>query len=238
MKAFKKSKGYILHKGITNGKPFVAIATMETSNRKTGNMVQIWFLLENENPVEAVTSGLDASTICAGCPFASGGGCYVNVGQAPLAIWKAHKRGLYPELTPAHYADAFGGRKIRFGAYGNPTLLPLSIVKAIASVSNGWTGYFHDWKTNPLAAQYAHYFMVSTETEDSRQQAEKAGFRYFHVSPVKPVNALECLSETKGMECSQCKLCSGLSKARQPSIWINPHGSKKTKASNAALAIV
>lgn len=232
---FKKRNGYVLHKGIKNGKSYVAIATMETSNRKTGNMVQIWFLLENENPVESVKNGLDAETICAGCPFASGNGCYVNVGQAPLAIWKGFHRGIYPDLMPKDYENAFKGRKIRFGAYGNPTLLPLSIVKAIASVSNGWTGYFHDWKENQLASQYAQYFMVSTETENSRIQAENAGFRYFHVSPIKPVNALECLSETRGLECSQCKLCSGLSKSRQPSIWINPHGTKKTKASNAAL---
>ena len=232
---YTKNKGYILHKGIINGKPYVSIATMKTSNEKTGNMVQIWFLLENENPVESVLNGLDAETICQGCPFASGNGCYVNVGQAPLAIWKAYKRGIYKELMPINYIDAFKGRKIRFGAYGNPTLLPISIVKAIASVSNGWTGYFHDWKENPLASEYANYFMVSTETENSRIQAEQAGYRYFHVSPTKPENALECLSETKGMECSTCKLCSGLSKSRQPSIWINPHGSTKNKATAQAI---
>jgi len=234
---FKKRKGFILHRGTKNGFPYVAIVTMETSNRKTGNIAQIWFLLENENPVQAVQSGIDAKTICDGCPFASGNGCYVNVGQAPLAIWKAYNRGLYEDLFPKDYSEAFKARKIRFGAYGNPTLLPLSLVKAIATASAGWTGYFHDWQSNPLTSEYAKYFMVSTETENSRIQAEKAGYRYFHVSPVKPENALECLSETKGMECSQCRLCAGLSKARQPSIWINPHGTKKTKASNVALNV-
>lgn len=232
---FKRANGYILHRGVINGEPYVAIATMQTSNRKTGNMVQIWFLLENTHPVEAVKRGIDASTICRDCPFAAGNGCYVNVGQAPAAIWKAHKRGLYSDLVPAHYALAFGGRKIRFGAYGNPTLLPVSIVKAIASVSAGWTGYFHDWKTNPQAAAYAAYFMASTETSDSFKMAKEAGFRVFHVSPVQPEGTLECLSETKNMECSQCKLCSGLSKARQPSIWINPHGSKSKRAGEVAM---
>jgi hypothetical protein len=177
---------------------------METSNRKTGNMVQIWFLLENVNPVDAVKRGIDASTICRECPFAAGGGCYVNVGQAPLAIWKAYHRGAYGDLIPAHYSNAFAGRKIRFGAYGNPTLLPLAMVKAIASVSSGWTGYFHDWKSNPLAHGYSAFFMASTETENSLKLASALGFRTFHVSPVKPAESLECLSETRNLECSQC----------------------------------
>jgi hypothetical protein len=108
---FKRAKGYILHRGEVNGEKFVAIATMETSNRKTGNMVQIWFLLENVHPVDAVKSGIDAKTICRECPFAAGNGCYVNLGHAPANIWKAWQRGLYPEIIPAHYPLAFGGRK-------------------------------------------------------------------------------------------------------------------------------
>ena len=230
--------GYILHRGMTNGKSFVAIATLESRNVKTGNMVQIWFLLEHTSPIEGVKSGLDASTICQDCPFASGNGCYVEVGRAPTMVWKKFKACGYPELNPCDYSRVFSGRKIRFGAYGNPTLLPLSIVKAIASVSNGWTGYFHDWKTNPLANEYAKYFMASTETESSYRLAKSLNYRVFHVSPVQPADTLECLSETKQMQCADCKLCSGLSKSRLPSIWINPHGSKRSKASNAALSSV
>lgn len=232
----KKPTGYVLHRGTVNGQAFVAIATLETDNRKTGNMVQIWFLLENISPVDGVKAGIDAETVCRGCPFAAGNGCYVNVGQAPLAIWRAFHRGSYPEAWPRDYARLFSGRKVRFGAYGNPSLLPLSIVKAIAEVSAGWTGYFHDWKENPLASGYAAYFMASTETESSHRLASAIGFRTFHVSPEKPVGAIECLSDSKGLECAQCKLCAGLSKARQPSVWINPHGAKKARAIKAAMA--
>lgn len=234
MKSTRPS-GYLLHSGTVAGHRYVVIATLETSNRKTGDMVQVWFLLVDLSPVQAVAIGLDAATICKACPFASGNGCYVNVGQAPLSIWKAYHRGAYPELFPANYAEIFGGRKIRFGAYGNPTLLPLSIVKALSSLSNGWTGYFHDWSTNPLAREYSRYFMASTETETSRQAAQAAGFRTFHVSPVQPAGSLECLSDAKGLTCAQCKLCAGTSK-NKPSVWINPHGSKKAKATAAAMA--
>lgn len=232
----KKPTGYILYEGNKNGHKFAAIATLKTSNIKTGDMVQIWFLLTDTNPVQAVKDGLDSRTICASCPFASGNGCYVNVGQAPLGIWKAYKRGNYPELDPVRYASVFGARRIRFGAYGNPSLLPIAIVKAIAKVSKGWTGYFHDWRENPMAKEYAKYFMASTETADSFKLAQSLKLRTFHASPVQPKGTRECLSESHGMECKDCLLCSGLSKAGQRSIWINPHGSKTAKANAVAMA--
>ncbi len=234
-KTNKKPGGYVIHRGTVNGQRFAAVATLKTDNRKTGDMVQIWFVLEDMHPVEAVARGIDVKTICRGCPFASGNGCYVNVGQAPLAVWRGLNRGIYPELNPFEYSRIFAGRKVRFGAYGNPTLLPISKVKAIAEASKGWTGYFHDWRENPMAHAYAAYFMASTETEDSRKLANAIGFRTFHVSPDKPADAIECLSDAKGLTCAQCKLCAGLSKGRQPSVWINPHGSKKSRAISAAM---
>jgi len=243
----ENATGAVLHRGTVSGRDYVAIATFETSNRKTGNMVQVWFLLTDTNPVAAVQSGVDAETVCRGCPFASGKGCYVNVGQAPLSIWRGYHRGIYPEATPADFATLFSGRKVRFGAYGNPTLLPLPIVSAIAAVSEGWTGYFHDWQSNPQAAAYARYFMASTETADSFRAATRAGFRTFHVSPIQPAGTLECLSDAKGLTCEKCKLCDGRfrtagqpfrpSNGRTlPSVWINPHGSRSAAASAVALA--
>jgi hypothetical protein len=238
--------GYVLHRGHVNSEPFVAIATLETSNRKTGDMVQVWFLLANHNPVAAVAAGIDFATVCKDCPFARGRGCYVNVGQAPLSIWKAFHRGAYSDLLPADYAAVFSGRKVRFGAYGNPSLLPLDKVERLARVSAGWTGYFHDWRTNPQAAAYGRFFMASTETQSSFRQAIAAGFRVFHVSPERPDGAIECLADAKGMTCAECRLCDGRfrsagapfrSAARPlPSVWIAPHGSKSGRAAAVAMA--
>jgi len=235
MKA-RKLIGYILHNGQVSGHDYVAILTLKTSNRKTGNMAQIWFLLTEVNPVKVVKLGLDAETICRSCPFASGNGCYVNVGQAPLSVWRAYRRGRYGELMPKDYVGVLAGRKIRFGAYGNPTLLPISKVRALASVSEGWTGYYHDWRTNRYAAKYAEFFMASTETTSSLELATHMGYRTFHVSPIKPKGSIECLADAKGLTCAQCKLCQGLTKDRQPSVWINPHGTREAKAVAAALA--
>jgi len=226
-------RGYILHQT----KKIVCIATTKTTNRKTGNMIQLWFLEKGKTPVESVKNGSDATTVCKGCVFASGEGCYVNVGQAPQQIWKAYHRGVYEFLPVKEYSKVFSDRKVRFGAYGNPSILPVSIVKRISEVSSGWTGYFHDWKAMEpkRAKQYAQYLMVSTETEKSRKKAEKMGFRYFHVSPVQPKNTRECLATSRGLTCEECLLCVGNSKPNQKSIWIDPHGSTKKKAVKQAL---
>ena len=232
------ASGYVLHQTIINNEPVVVIATMESDNPKTGNMVQIWFLLENHAPHHAVKTGLDASTVCQGCKFASGNGCYVRTYQAPLSIWKAWKRGNYPSLFPHQYASVFTGRKIRFGAYGNPSIMPVSMVKAIASVSSGYTGYFHDWQTNPYANEYAKYFMASTETESSYRLAMSLNYRVFHASPIKPAGMQECLNTLQNTTCFKCTLCNGLTKFRAPSIWIDPHGSGKEKANAVALSSV
>lgn len=209
---------YVIHRGTVNGQPYFVAASgfsRKSNNRKTGDMVQIWFLLENVNPVAVVKSGLDAATICQGCPFASGNGCYVNVGQVPLGIYKSYQRGL-PDMLPKDYARFFGGRKVRFGAYGNPTLLPLAKVKAIAKVSNGWTGYFHNWRGMMPAkrAAYNDYFMASTETASSYELAKSLQLRTFHVSPTKPADAVECLADSRGLTCAQCQL-SGLGQTSQ-----------------------
>jgi hypothetical protein len=231
----KNERGFIIHEGVKNGHDFVVIATLKTNNRKTGDMIQIWILLTDVSPVDGVKTGVDALSVCTGCVFANGNGCYVNVGQAPLSIWKGFKRGLYETLPLAAYPIVFTGRKVRFGAYGNPSLIPLAKVKLITSLSDGWTGYFHDWKEmhSATANAYGRYFMASTETEESRCNAIDKGLRYFHVSPEQPEGTLECLADSQNLSCADCKLCQGNRLNAKP-IWINPHGSKRSKAVNAS----
>jgi len=234
----KIENGYTLHETVENGERVAVIATgikKPTANRKTGNMVQIWIILADQNPVAAVNSGLDANTICQGCPFASGKGCYVNVGNAPLSVWKTYKAGKYPKLEPANYEKVFRGRKVRFGAYGNPTLIPLAMVKAIAKVSRGWTGYFHNWRElgQAKARAYNAYFMASTESETSFDLANTQGLRVFHANVKQPENTVECLSDSHGISCADCQLCQGWNK-KAKNVWINPHGSRVKRAIEAS----
>ena len=58
-------------------------------------MIQTWILRSDVNPVEAVNNGDDYS-ICGDCPHRKNDkgerSCYVNVGQAPNAVFKSFKK--------------------------------------------------------------------------------------------------------------------------------------------------
>jgi hypothetical protein len=199
-----------------------------SNNRKTGDMIQTWILPRRMDPVQAVSTGHD-STVCGDCPLRGVNGqeraCYVNIGQAPLAIWRAWQRGSYPELAEA---QVFQGRKVRFGAYGDPVHFPFPLLATIASFSNGWTGYTHQWRKPHLQA-FRQYIMASVETYDQAWQAWGQGWRTFRVrANGEPVGQgeIECLSESRGISCADCRLCAGTSKPAK-SISIEAHGSGK-----------
>jgi len=183
MKRTKQPTGYI----ISETPRTVAIATLDSGNRKTGNMVQIWILHKEQAPVAAVQSGADEE-ICGKCPLRGERGqdrtCYVNVGQAPQQVYRSYRAGRYPSLLrlPHAYAAVFTGRAVRFGAYGDPTLLPLPVFQLVARFADGWTGYTHQWR-DPLFAAYRHYLMASCETLAQAEQARAAGWRTFRVTP-------------------------------------------------------
>ena len=130
-----------------DGKPIVAIATgieSASNNVKTGAMVQIWVLRSDIEPLAAAAIGQDFS-ICGDCPLRrfNGGGCYVNIGQAPTAIYRAYKRGSYPQWDRKTQFN----RPVRFGAYGDFAALPPHVCDFIKLMSPfGFTGYTHGWR--------------------------------------------------------------------------------------------
>ena len=98
VKSLPNKKGFILYDGpsVLDGSPIVCIATLSTSNRKTGAMIQTWILRADKDPVTASKLGDDVS-ICGNCPLRhhTGGACYVNIGQAPRSIFDGFIRGIY-----------------------------------------------------------------------------------------------------------------------------------------------
>ena len=55
--------GVVLYEGISSidQKPIVAIATLKTSNTKTGNLIQTWIMRQDINPMQAIKSNEDYS---------------------------------------------------------------------------------------------------------------------------------------------------------------------------------
>ena len=219
--------GFILHEDQSR----VIIATgfdHPSDNRKTGDMIQIWILVRACDPVQAIKEGLDR-LICGNCTHRGDGtgglrSCYVNAGQAPLGIWKAWKAGAY---SPLPFLSLFSGRKVRFGAYGDPTWMPLSLALAIAGVSSGWTGYTHQWR-KPSLQGWRSILMASVDTTAELLIARSMGWSTFRVTPDTDHHAFEelCASERNGTPCSICLGCPGSRNGIQ-SVFIPAHGTGK-----------
>jgi hypothetical protein len=212
----ERTNGYLLHED----SQIVVIATgfgRKSANPKTGDMIQVWILARDVNPVQALKTGED-SIVCLDCKHRGTEGknrtCYVRVANAPNGVWKAYQRGNYPILAIADYARAFQGRKVRFGAYGEPVLIPLHIVAELARVSDGWAGYTHQW-ANPAYAGYRAYVMASVDTPQEHSTAKRLGWRTFRVrtesSALLPREIVCPASDEAGKRttCADCRLCSG-----------------------------
>ena len=229
-----KPIGYIIDQGLSpiDSKPYVAILTLKTSNRKTGNMAQVWILRSDINPVEAVNTGEDYS-ICGSCPHRKKEGkraCYVNIGQAPNSVYKAFKKGRYTIASSKELRAAVAGRRVRWGAYGDPSILHASIVNEINSYASDHTGYTHQWR-NDFASQFKGVFQASCDNIIDYLDASTLGWKTFSVVdtnyPIhnKKINkyAKQCPATVTNSvaTCDSCTLCNG----NKQDIFVVAHGS-------------
>jgi len=218
-----------------DGAPIVAVISglvSPSSNRKTGPMLQVSILRADMDAMEASRAGADRS-ICGDCPlrWATGGGCYVNLGQAPLSQSRAYLRGSYPRANLEVVRRLVAGKAVRLGSYGDPAMLPLEVLRALTDTARVWTGYTHQWRT--CAPEYADILMASTDTVADRMAATALGWRYFGLAsdPTDaPGDAIECLADAKGIACIDCGLCAGNARAGARSILIRPHGARSKRA--------
>ena len=207
-----KVTGYLLFEG----KDVVVIATLKSGNIKTANMIQVWILHRWLSPIEAIKQGKDA-VICLDCPHRGDFGkrtCYVDVSRAPMSIFRKYQRGGYALLAESDYARVFGARRVRFGAYGDPVLIPLGTLAAIARVAEGWTGYSHQWKLAQYQ-EYRAYLMASCDSAVDFELAHSMEWRTFRVrAEYEPLLAheIKCPASPEGghkSTCERCLLCNG-----------------------------
>jgi hypothetical protein len=242
------ANGYVLYEGpsLLDGAPIVVIATgfkAGSTNRKTGEMVQTYILRQDVAPTDAIRSGEDSS-ICGDCPHRGrvttdsqgqprnvGRTCYVNVGQGPLAVFRAYKAGKYP-AAPLQLPVT--GRMVRLGTYGDPAAVPVQIWQSLLHGSVGHTGYTHQWR-NPAASPLKTLCMASADSASDAIEAHSMGWRTFRVSlnpatdPLDKATLNEALCPAsaeagKKLTCAECKACNGTMTARRGSIYIPAHG--------------
>ncbi len=192
---------------------FVAITGMNygSKNPKIGRMAQAW-IVTKEDPRIATKAGREAS-VCGDCKLrpSKGGGCYVSQRWGPGQIW--HTRYVfnsYPQARPQHFRH----RLVRFGAWGDPSAVPLEAWRPILDNARGWTGYTHQWR-NLDPADWG-WLMASVDNEAEHVQAAEAGWRTFRVrAPGDELGADEvpcpAADETRArpVSCASCRLCDG-----------------------------
>lgn len=232
----RRPLGVVLYRGLSpwNKEPYAVVATFESKNDKTGNMVQIWILRENATPVadrkEAIDHAKSQSgpnganhTVCGGCPFIIAG-CYVSWENAPTAIHTALANDRYPTYEPAVHDHWFMGRELRFGAAGDPCLIPVDLCDHLVGVSclgNGpgagqWTGYTQQWR-RPEFQCFRHLFMASVHSKAQRDLAWSLGWRTFRDCEsldAEPIDRGEfgCPASKEGgmrLQCIDCCACNG-----------------------------
>mgnify|MGYP006407124213 FL=1 len=202
---------------------FAAVTGFErkSSNKKTGDMLQMTILSPNVDPLTAKRNGDDGAYCGEGeraCPLHDV--CYVIEAQMPLQVWRKVK-----DDKPEPEKMASSRKPIRLGAYGDPGFLPLELLDSVTE-DRGYTGYSHQWRY--VSKDYRQYVMASVESEDGRKDAKKKGYRTFRVltGDEQPVDGeILCPNYTKGTQCAECQLCSG-TKSKAKDICIPAHGAK------------
>lgn len=235
---------FVIYEGpsLIDGAPIVVLAQSNSTNRKTGDMVQTYILCADIDPITASRTGKDSS-ICGDCihkgkPSDKATGqaldrtCYVTLAHGPLGKFKAYKRGAYPEAFGHDKIRAIGlGRMVRLGTYGDPAAVPNYIWESLIDAAQGWTAYTHG-TTNPMPQQ----IMTSADSLAQAESAWNRGERTFRVikalSDVVKGREVVCpASEEAGKRatCDTCKLCAGAS-VKGKSVAIVAHGINKRKA--------
>lgn len=264
-KTAARPAGFVIYEGpsLIDGAPVAVIATLETDNPKTGDMVQTWIIRADVDPITASRTGADFS-ICGTCPlrgtpapekatgWADGRGCYVNLAFAVGGIFKAYKAGNYPRAVvygglffdPADMGHSgrpcIGkGRAVRLGAYGDPAAVPRWVWDSLTRHAAGWTGYSHQLNT-PGADVDTGRVMISADNENAARAAWARGFRTFRIvaEPAAVVAGAEviCPATPEGgnrSTCEKCQLCRGSAVAAR-SVAVVAHGAGKRHALRVA----
>ena len=235
---------FVIYSGpsLIDSAPIIVLAQSNSTNRKTGDMVQTYVIRSDIDPITASRTGADRS-ICGDCihrgkPSNKATGqaidrtCYVTLAHGPLGKYKAFKRGAYPQAFGHDKIRAIGlGRMVRIGTYGDPCAVPSYVWTSLIDAAQGWTAYTHG-AINPMPDK----IMTSADSLAQAESAWNRGERTFRVikalSDVVKGREVVCpASEEAGKRatCDTCKLCAG-SSVKGKSVAIVAHGINKRKA--------
>ncbi len=200
----------------------------KSKNPKTGAMLQ-GFLTPTKH---LDFSGNDS--VCGDCPL-SRNGCYVNRGFSVYQVFKRWVKNKRAIVHPEVWREKLTGIGIRFGADGDPSLLPIPLIKSLIKTCKIWTGYTSQ-HAKGWAQPYQKYFMASVRSLAEKNEANARGWKTYRIirkiEELDPSEIICPASEYykkktgKTITCLQCKLCCGTSSRTTKDIAIIMHGGK------------
>lgn len=202
--------------------PIVLVITgldSDSSNEKTGAMVQTYIMVGGWHAQEAIRNGSDYA-ICGDCPKRGDGQggdrtCYVNLATGLGSVSRTLMRGGYARMTIREVGERIRGRQLRIGTYGDPAAVPPTVWDMLLCYAAGWTGYTHQWRTRP---DLARFLMASVDTVEEYRLAKAMGWRTFRVRTVaggvegQLASEVTCPASVEGGKratCATCGLCAG-----------------------------
>lgn len=161
---------------------------------------------------------------CLNCPFSyssktiTSGKCYTHKGYQRMGLQSKLNSLNLEDIKPFNKEifDVFVSKLknlnlVRFGAYGEPVLMPEYVIETLSKLSK-YTGYSHAYKKYPNLHKY---FMASVHTVKEQKQANKIGFRTFRIGLDDVIKGeISCPASKevgKLTNCISCKLCQGSS---------------------------
>lgn len=253
----------VLYRGpsMLDGAPIVVLASVGSSNVKTGSLIQTWIMRADLNPSAASAAKADSS-VCGSCPrrHSLGGDCYVQLIHAPRSVWQAWERRGKPGVNwtePSQRkrlqrdARAYG---LRLGSYGDPAAVPWHVWQGLIDALQPATvvGYTHQWRDAWLDGAHASWcrthLMASVDSVSEALIARARGWRFFLAIGASEAQSLafdrviECPATTMAEKrCEDCGACDGAARGSwKPSVFLAEHGMRsQSKAKRvAALAVL
>ena len=200
-----------------------------SSNSKTGDMVQLAILPIDNKPTEALKTRQLPN--CSSCAMTTS--CYVNT----VSLNDMYKKTVNQAVSaiPKQLRAP-----VRLGSWGDPGLLPLSLLQQLTGAAGSHTGYTHLWQD--IAPSYSQVLMASIDHLSAKQQgltidqlkrlAWSAGYRTYTILQPGEYNLRSqersCLYITNNTQCRYCKLCNGAGSKRSITAPLHGPGSKQT----------
>lgn len=202
----------------------IALPTEKVVQTYTFSMAQVRYVQQCDIDAVKVEQkkffALDGSN-CLDCPLSGNSGngkCYTHkymqFSGFISMLRSIIRQGWADRLDPEMRADICKwceGNFVRFGTYGEPSLLPIDLVGDMVLGAKSWTGYTHQSR-KPWAQPYKAFFMASAHSD--KDAVSMTGWRSFIAEEdTTQTDAVQCPASAESKyasHCSKCGLCSGI----------------------------